>query len=86
MRGPLAQGGQGAAHQAGLPRDLHHRVPGVVTHLVVGPVVVPVRGCQERAVGDRTAFAPGQAGHRMPAVNRLPGHLTPEPGGTAENK
>ena len=48
--------------------------------------MAPVRGYQQRATGDRAAFAPGQAGHRMPAVNRLPGHLTPEPGGTAENE
>ena len=59
MRGPLAQGGQGAAHQARLPRDLDHLVPGAVAHLVVGPVVAPVRGYQDRAIGDRAAFAPG---------------------------
>jgi hypothetical protein len=50
----------------------------------VGPVLAPVRGHQDRAAGDRAAFAPSQAGHRVPAVYRLPGHLTPQPRGPSE--
>ena len=84
MRRPPAQGGQGAADQPGLPGDLDHRVPVAAAHPVVAAVLAPVRGHQDRAVGDRPALAPGQAGHRVPAADRLPGHLAAQPRGPAE--
>ena len=86
MRGPLAQGRQGTADEAGLPGDLYHRVPVVVAHLVVGALLTPVRRDQDRARRNLAAFAPGQAGHRMAAVDRLPGHLAAQPRRAAENE
>ena len=85
MPQPGGQRGLAAARgKAGLPRDLDYRVPVAAAHPVVGPVLAPVRGHQDRSVGDRAAFAPSQAGYRVPAVYRLPGHLTPQPCGTSE--
>ena len=54
------------------------------------PVVGTRRGAvgdhQRRAVRDRSALAPRQAGHGVPGGDRLPGQLAPEPGRAAEDQ
>ena len=84
VRRPLAQRGQGAADHPGLPGHLDHRVPVAAADRVVAAFLAPVRGDQDRAVGDRSALAAGQAGHRVPAAYCLPGQLPAQPRRPAE--
>ena len=84
VRGLAAQGGQSAADHPGLPGNLDHRIPVAAAHRVVAVVPAPVRGDQDRAVGDRSALAAGQASHGVPAADRLPGQLPAQPRRPAE--
>jgi drug/metabolite transporter, DME family len=86
VRGPPGERGQRPADEAGLPRHLHHRVPVPAAYLVIRVFPAPVGGDERRAVGDLAALAPGQAGHRVPASDRLPGNLASQPCRATQNE
>ena len=84
--GTRAQVHRGAAREAGLTRDVDHRVPVAPAHRVVraGPRTIGTH--EGDAVGHLARLAPSEAGHAMSARHRLRREGASEPLRSAEDE
>src|SRR5476649_2234207 len=76
----------GASDETGLPRDINHTVPVLVSDMVVCRVPFPVGTHEGRAAGNLTRLTSGKASHQVTSFQPGAGDLAAEPRRPAEHQ